>query len=263
MPSATASPCSSASPKPVSASSAWPKVWPKLSSAPLAGLALVGRDDGGLGGAALQHRLAPRGGIAREQRRRRRCSSQSKKSRSPMQPVFHHLGIAGEQLARRQRGERVDIGQHQHRLVERADQVLAVRRVDRGLAADRAVDLRQQRRRHLYEVDAAQQGRGGKAGEVADDAAAERDQRRAALDAERQHVFAERREMREILGRLAGRQDDRVMRDACLVEPRLQALADGACATFSSVTMMARFGARPARTARPASARRPAPMTMS
>ena len=30
---ATASPCSSASPKPVSASSAWPKVWPRLSSA--------------------------------------------------------------------------------------------------------------------------------------------------------------------------------------------------------------------------------------
>ena len=61
------------------------------------------------------------------------------------------------------------------RLVERADQVLAERMVDADLAADRAVDLRQQRRRHLDDRDAAQVGGRGEAGDVADHAAADRD----------------------------------------------------------------------------------------
>ena len=69
------------------------------------------------------------------------------------------------------------------RLMEGADQVLAVRGVDRGLAADRGIDLRQQRGRHLHVVDAAAHGRGGKAGQIADHAAAERDHQVAAFDA--------------------------------------------------------------------------------
>ena len=40
--------------------------------------------------------------------------------------VFHHLGIAREQLAPRQGGERVEIRQHQARLMEAADEVLAL-----------------------------------------------------------------------------------------------------------------------------------------
>ena len=67
---------------------------------------------------------------------------------------------------------------HGVRLIERADQVLAERVVDADLAADRAVHLREQRRRHVHERDAAQVGRGGEPGHVADDAAAERDERR-------------------------------------------------------------------------------------
>ena len=43
MPIATASPCSSRSEKPAAASKAWPKVWPRLSSVAVAGLALVAR----------------------------------------------------------------------------------------------------------------------------------------------------------------------------------------------------------------------------
>jgi hypothetical protein len=61
--------------------------------------------------------------------------------------------------------------------VERADQVLAERMVDADLAADGAVDLRQQRRRHVHERDAAQERGGGEAGGVADDAAADGDDR--------------------------------------------------------------------------------------
>ena len=55
-------------------------------------------------------------------------------------------------------------------------------RVHAGLAADRAVDLRQQRGRHLHERQAAQRGRRGEAGEIADHAAAQRDHRGAPLD---------------------------------------------------------------------------------
>ena len=64
-----------------------------------------------------------------------------------------------------------------------ADQVLAERVVDADLAADRAVHLRQQRRRHVHERDAAQEGRGGKARGVADDAAADGDDGAAAIGA--------------------------------------------------------------------------------
>ena len=55
--------------------------------------------------------------------------------------------------------------------------------VDAGLAAHRRIHLRQQRGRNLDEGHAAQIGRGRVAGDVADDAAAQRDQRCAAFAA--------------------------------------------------------------------------------
>jgi hypothetical protein len=65
--------------------------------------------------------------------------------------------------------------------VESADQVLRVQQIDRSLAADRGVDLADQRRRHCDPVDPAQVGGGGEAGDVRRAAAAERDERAAAL----------------------------------------------------------------------------------
>src|SRR5205085_3028520 len=79
------------------------------------------------------------------------------------------------QLARRQRTQSLGVNQHGSGLVERADEVLARARVDAGLAADRRVYLREQRRRHLHESYPAQVDRGGEAREVSDDSAAERD----------------------------------------------------------------------------------------
>src|SRR3546814_5535820 len=61
----------------------------------------------------------------------------------------------------------VGVDQHPPGLVEGADQVLAVPRVDPGLAADRTVDLRQQRRRDLHEVEAAERHRRRDSGEIA------------------------------------------------------------------------------------------------
>ena len=63
-------------------------------------------------------------------------------------------------------------------LVEGADQILLAERVDRGLAADRAVGLGEQGRRHVDDRAAALEQGGGKPGNVADAAAAKRDDRR-------------------------------------------------------------------------------------
>ena len=120
--------------------------------------------------------------------------------------VFHHLGIAGEQLAPRQGGERVQIGQHEARLMEAADEVLALRRVDSGLAADGAVHLGQQGGRDLDEVDAAQKDAGREARQIADDPAAQRDQQALALDPLGEQAAGELGQMSEILGLLARRQ---------------------------------------------------------
>src|SRR5262249_17161805 len=59
--------------------------------------------------------------------------------------------------------------------MESPDQVLAERVIDRRLASDRAVDLREQRRGNLDVIDSAQKSRGDKARQVARHAAAERD----------------------------------------------------------------------------------------
>ena len=64
--------------------------------------------------------------------------------------------------------------------MEVADEVLAGGKVDARLAADGAVDHREQRGRELVEIDAALIGGGREAGEVADDAAAEREDRAVA-----------------------------------------------------------------------------------
>ncbi len=86
--------------------------------------------------------------------------------------VLHHLAIARQKVAVGQGVEDVDVGQHQAGLVEGADEVLALRGVDPGLAADGTVDLRQKRGRQLHEADAPAQDSGGKAHKVADHATA-------------------------------------------------------------------------------------------
>ena len=77
--------------------------------------------------------------------------------------VLDHFVQAGAEFAARQGFEHDRIGDDQARRVKRADQVLAERVIDAGLAADRAVDLRQQRRRHVHDRHAAQIRRGREA----------------------------------------------------------------------------------------------------
>ncbi len=93
--------------------------------------------------------------------------------------------------------------------MEGADQILAVRGIDRGLAADRGIDLRQQRGRHLHVIEAAPHHRRGETGEIADDAAAERDDEIAALDPRRDDGLADLFEHAVALRGFAGRNDRR------------------------------------------------------
>ena len=155
----------------------------------LAGLALVARDDRGLGAAGGRDRVLARraagedvGVVGLEPGEEGLVAEHA---------VFGDFGIAGAELARRQRVEHRGVGDDQHRLMERAEQILALRRVDAGLAADGGIDLRQQRGRHLHEIDAAAQDRRGKAGEIADHAAAERDHEIVALDLGRDQRLAD------------------------------------------------------------------------
>ena len=101
-----------------------------------------------------------------------------------------------------------------------ADQVLAVRGVDAGLAAHRAVDLGEERGRQLNHPDAAPDDAGREAGEIADDAAAERQDDVAAVDLRVEQEVRELIEMRKILGRLAGIEDDRPVRDIAAIQGR-------------------------------------------
>ena len=96
--------------------------------------------------------------------------------------VFDHFAVTGGELAFRQGVEGRKIGKHQLGLVEGTDQILAMRGIDPGLAPDRGIDLRQKRGRHLDEIHAAPGDRRGKARQIANDAAAERNHQIAALE---------------------------------------------------------------------------------
>src|SRR5262249_37141403 len=71
------------------------------------------------------------------------------------QAELRDLGVAGAEITLRQSVEQRGIGDHQDRLMEGAGEILAVARVDAGLAADRGVDLRQQGGGHLHDMQAA------------------------------------------------------------------------------------------------------------
>ena len=179
------------------------------------------------------------------------------------QAVLRHLGVAGAEVAGRQRVEERGVGEHQPRLVEGADEVLALGRVDPGLAADRAVDLGEQRRRHLHEADAAAQDRGGEAGEVADDAAAEGEDEVVAVDLRGDQPLDGALEPGPALGGLAGRQHERRRLDPGVARGPPRAPAGAAPRRVASVTIASRGRRSSGAISAPARASRPAPMRMS
>ena len=105
--------------------------------------------------------------------------------------VLDHLGQTAAELARRQGREHLGIDPDAHRLVERADDVLARGWLTPDLAADRAIDHRQEGRGDHQQGEAPGVGRGDEAGEVADDAPPERDDRGMAVGAEPDQIVVE------------------------------------------------------------------------
>ncbi len=180
IPSATASPCSSRSEKPQPASSACPKVWPRLSSA----RSPVSRSSRAtMPALARQHTAiaCSRAGPPAKTS----CqffSSQAKNAASPSKPVFRDLGIARAKFPFRQRVEQRRIRNDQNRLMERADEILTLARIDSGLAADGRIDLRQQRGRHLHKVETAPRACSRKPCKIADHAATKRHDEIVAFD---------------------------------------------------------------------------------
>ena len=222
MPAATASPCSHVAVA-CAASIAWPNVWPKFSSA---------RSPVSRSSAATIAALIAQLAMDRVRRARpRRCassvgmfaSSHAKNVGVADRAVLDHFGEPGAQLAVGQRRQAIGVDQHGARLVERADHVLAERMVDAGLAADRRVDLREQRGRHLHERHAALVDRGGEARRCR-----RRRRRRArsasssARRAARAAASGDRRSVAAVLVRLAVGQQHDVDVHAALAQRRLQ-----------------------------------------
>ena len=181
--------------------------------ADIAGLAFIGSDHRRLGTARYRDRLGLCRRIAGQQCGRIGLAPIEETGVAD-QAVFHHLGIAGAQVAQRQGLQHLRIDQHQRRLVEGANKVLAGGRVDRGLAAHRRIDLGEQSRRHLHEPATTPQDAGGKAGQVTDDAAAQRHHRIAAFDSQLQQALGDLGERRPVLAGFPRWQHDFVDRDA-------------------------------------------------
>ena len=136
------------------------------------------------------------------------------------QAVFGDFSVAGAEFARRQHVKQSRVGNNQNRLMESADKILAVAGIDGGLAADRGIHLRQQCGRHLDIIKSAPHHRRGESGEIADDAAAERDDEIAALDARGDDGLANLFEDRKAFRPFAGRHDDAIALHAGLCKGR-------------------------------------------
>jgi hypothetical protein len=193
----------------------------QVQQCPVAAFMLVAGDDPGLHLAGPAHRVDPRravavahgGGVFLQP---------LEEARVAQKPIFGHLAVACQEVARRQCLQHIRVRQHQPGLVEGANQVLAVGRVDPGLAADRTIDLGQQRCRHLDEIDAAAKHRRGEARQVADHTAAEGDDQIVALDLQFQQPLDHLGQPGHRLGRLARRQHDGLGLDASPGQPGLQ-----------------------------------------
>jgi hypothetical protein len=175
----------------------------EIEQRPLAVLALVTRDDGSLHPATHRDGVLARG-AACEQLAPVRLQP-GEEAGIAEQAVFDDFGIAGAELPLGQRVEQRGICQHQHRLMKRADEILAVRGIDCGFAADGRVDLRKQRGGNLHIIETAPHEGSGKTGEIADDPAAERHHDIGALDARGNERFANPLEHGEALRALARR----------------------------------------------------------
>jgi len=170
-PQPTASPCSQR-PKPGQCLDRVPERVPEIQQRALALFALIAPNDARLDLAGARDRVRKRL-LIQCQQRRQLAHRALEVIVIGQKAMLEHFRQPCRQLARRQAAQHRRVGHDHRRLVKSADQVLAGRMVDAGLAADRGIDLRQQRGRHLHHAHAAHEYRRGKAGDVAHDPAAQ------------------------------------------------------------------------------------------
>src|ERR1041385_8687441 len=91
-----------------------------------------------------------------------------------------------------------------------ADKVLSLGNIDRGLSANRRIDLRQQGRRNLRKLDAAFHYAIGKTDKISNDAPAERNHQGVAIDPEPNQLPAKLLEPGKRLGLFSRWKHDRV-----------------------------------------------------
>ena len=90
--------------------------------------------------------------------------------------------------------------------------------IDPGLATERRIDLRDDRRRHLHQRYTAQKSRRRKSRQVANHAAAEREDRAATVKRGRGHAIIKQLERRERLRRFARRHRNYHRRETALAQ---------------------------------------------
>jgi hypothetical protein len=93
--------------------------------------------------------------------------------------------------------------------MERPHEVLARLQINADFSADRTVHLRQQGCWNLHEIDAAQKRCSDKPGEIANDAAAERNHKGLPLDTVRGELIVACRGNLQALGSFAARNGDK------------------------------------------------------
>ena len=163
---------------------------------------------------------------------------------------LQHLGEAGGALGARERRQDGGVGQDRGGLVVGADVVLGLGEVDAGLPAVGRVDLGHERRRDLHDRHPALVGRRDEPGEVADDAATDRDDVVVAARALGGQVRARRARPWPASCGLPRRQGERRLR-------RAGAAARAAAPACSSVTTKRREAPAAARAAPRAAAADP------
>ena len=104
---------------------------------------------------------------------RRNVLQNIKKCRILYHCVLYYLRATVPQDVLRKGFKRIGIAEHQRRLMERAQQVLACRQVDRCFSADRCIHRSKQCGGQLNEVNASSVGGGGKTRKVTYNASAQ------------------------------------------------------------------------------------------
>ena len=191
---------------------AWPGRVTEVQNPPHTRLALVGRDDIRFDAARLRNHRCQYLRLAREDGGPL-LGEPVEEARARRHPVLHDFVQARAKLPSRQRAEHRRVDDHGVRLVERADEVLAKGMVDADFAANRAIDLRQQRGGHVDQRDAAEVGGGRKPGHVPDHAAAKGDDRRRALGVRAHERVVDSGDRGQVLVALAVRDEDRLALD--------------------------------------------------